>query len=238
MKSSKFLTMLGAGLLLLAGPVSLSSCGKKTNNSTPTQSQTPTDKNSASSTPAEDKLTIVAPTQAESHWDGYTVEQLATESVENKTLKYELEGFKDHYGGMQLSALVRLYSDGYAWQEVYMTVAYGEQPMSMSMYHFGYWTVEDEEISLNMKAFQSVATQEGPATPEELIGATTIALDGDKLAGQAVYSIFTYGTDYAPIEGGDKNFYACIDDFHAHAKKVWNEWKASQPAEGDSSTQA
>lgn len=191
-KFGKILVAFAATVTAIAAMCSLAACGEKE--------------------PAEEGLKLVAPTQTASYWEEKTATELAAEDVSTKTALYQLVGDKNHYDGAQFIGDLVIYSDGYFWQLNYIYAGGNSIPS----YHYGYWELDEEEISLTYVAFNMMGSV------SDLPGTQSIILQDGKLVGSAMYSIFTYGTDNMAVEGSNKITYSTEEEFKTYADGVWD----------------
>lgn len=155
-----------------------------------------TDSNNSSE---NNSIVLEAATKTVEEWDVLEMNDYKTadNAVKNNTVKYQLIGSKNHYFGAYVYCTLNLYTDGFIKEEVYMRVGTSDAGTWIPMYHYGYWYLEDSEISTVMLYTSTFGEW------SELAASNTVALDssGQTISGQAVYNIFTFGQDYCPVTG-------------------------------------
>lgn len=211
MKVKKWMAFTLSGVMLLG---LLTACGSNDTKPSQAPSTTPSEAPSepASEPPQEGGLSYTSPTEDMSKWQGYSMEQFTDESVEGKTIAYQLNGVLKDDQGQDVPIVNNLYTDGFSRIIQYRG--------GYAYYYYGYWTDMDGESITAMYPYYRIAGSDYPA--EEAGDSYTLEIiDGE------IYVAFTaylapnkYAPRSAELMCDGSVTYQTEDDFLAYAQDL------------------
>jgi len=208
MKAKKWIALALSAIMLLG---LLTACGNDAEKtSQPSQSPSEAPSEPASEPPQEGGLSYTSPTEDMSKWQGYSMEQFVDESVEGKTIAYQLNGVLTDDQGNDVPIMSNLYADGFARIIQYRN--------GYAYYYYGYWVNMDGESITTMYPYYRIA---GTGSPAEEAGDSygLEIIDGEIYV---AFSAYLAPNKYAPrsveLTGDGAVAYETDDAFLSYAQ--------------------
>lgn len=212
----------------------LTACGNDAGKTSQVPSEAPSEASSEQATepPVEGGLSYTTPTEDMSKWQGYSLEQFVDESVDGKTIAYQLNGILKDDQGLDIPIVSNLYTDGFSRVIQYRN--------GYAYYYYGYWANMDGESITVMYPYYRISGLGYPA--EEAGDSYSLEIVDGEIC--VVFISYLANNKYAPrsaeLTGDGTVVYKTDDAFLTYAQDLTKaELRPDAPinegGEGDSS---